>query len=296
VHYGGYLLLALIPLPSTPSPAFLQDRLSALLNQLPATNESTWSSNFGSIVVVFACSIIAISMLVNTFQKNGNRMNFFQDFPKRVLIGTSIITAFFCAKGGFGPLLTASVFPPIRAWNRLIVIIEICLILLALLLAQGAKTVIRRIVVALLIPLLVMQSSANSSLVPSPRESYLSDLREMSIDMSFELSSGCGILQVPELRSDGSGAPVNLKTYDHYLAGIIGKDYRWSFGQRHQDFSKVIDGAILDENVMKKIQKDFCAIEIDRNWQEADLWIRKFQDFNLKKIHDSKNFIVYSVS
>ena len=296
VHYGGYLLLALIPLVSTPLPSFLQERLSTLLNQLPATNESTWSSNFGSIVVIFACSIIAVSLLINTSKKNRNRVNFFQDLSKRVLIGTIIITAMFCAKGGFGPLLTATVFPPIRAWNRLIVIIEICLILLALLLAQGAKTSIRRMVIVILIPLLMMQGGANSSLVPSPREGYLSDLRQMNRDMSFGLSAGCGILQIPELKSDGSGAPSNLKTYDHYLAGIIGKDFKWSFGQRLQDFSQVIDETVLEEDVIKKIRNEFCAVEIDRNWKGADFWIRKFQNADLKKIHDSKNFIVYSVS
>lgn len=295
VHYGGYLLLGFIPLASTVFPNFIQLKLTQILEQLPQTNEATWSSNFGSVFLVFVVIILGIYSLSRVAIES----RFGKDFlhpGEKVLTGTILVLMFFCVKGGLGPLLTATLFPPIRAWNRLMIVIQICFIVLGFLVIQKFQTRLRKILILILIPLLALQAGANSSLVPLSRDSYVDDLHRMTSDLRSLGKSGCGVLQLPELKSDGSGAPNNLKTYDHYLAAVIGRDFKWSFGQRAEDFRIVLDLSMPEEEILRLIVPQYCAIEIDKNWKDSNLWISKLDLLNFTRIHNSRNFTVFSVS
>jgi hypothetical protein len=117
----------------------------------------------------------------------------------------------------------------------------------------------------------------------------------MVSDVELSLNSNCGILQLPELKNDGSGAPKNLNTYDHYLPSTVSKKMRWSFGQNPDDFIYRIDLSMSRSEVLQSLERGFCAIEIDLNWENSKAWVAKLESFNLEIIHDSKNFIVFAL-
>jgi hypothetical protein len=295
IHYGGYFLLSFLPLPSTPLPLQLETKISTLLNQLPELNESTWKSNFGSLALIGAVLILGITALINAIKKSQSKILFSNDYWIKTVFTVSLIVFFFFVKGGLGPILTATIFPPIRGWNRLVIILQICVILLAFVVLQNLSKGSKRVFVLLFGPLVLLQAVANASLIPPSRADYVSDVSRMVSDVELSLNSNCGILQLPELKNDGSGAPKNLNTYDHYLPSTASKKMRWSFGQNPDDFIYRIDLSMSRSEVLQSLERGFCAIEIDLNWENSKAWVAKLESFNLEIIHDSKNFIVFTL-
>ena len=295
IHYGGYILLGLLPLGSTPFPQLIQNKITQILNQLPQTNETTWASNFGSIFLIYVVMVLLGYAAFSAIKQNKN-MNFLDDYREKILAVTALTIVLFCVKGGLGPLLTATIFPPVRAWNRLIIVFQICLIILGLLVIQKMQYRLRKIATLILIPTLLLQMVANRSLVPAPRSIYFLNLQQMATDLQTSLRGDCGILQLPELKADGSGAPQNMKTYDHYLAAVVGRGVNWSFGQRLGDFETLLNMSMSKEQILNSLSKQYCAIEIDKNWTDSYLWINKLEKFQFKMIHNSDDFIVFSIT
>ena len=269
IHYGGYLFLLFIPtihaLPQVFGFSFFDD----INKQLIRNTESVWMSNQGTLVLVLMILILFFNFIKKLEIKNSQKIMKLSDeneletsSNEKIFAGLSIFLLLLFIKGGLGPFISQLILNPIRAWNRLVFPLSIVIMILGFSIIARLKTKILNAFLILILMLNIFQMYSNGINLSFPRISDYNLASSMIKNLQSSLNPGCAILQFPELANDGSGAPREMRTYDHYLPAILDDKFNWTYGKLK--FKKELTKPLDSVEIFNLKRNGYCAIEIDK--------------------------------
>ena len=290
VIFAGSLLLAVLPLAlmtygaRIPGLQGLHDRLTGMLADLPEL-ESTSLGAFGTVVTSAALLVlVAGSLLALRAPRPWSQ----QLKLIWVLLGATVL-AF--VPWGLGAFLALTISPQVRAWNRLLPI-------LLLLIVVGAAVVLARVrppdrLRAPWAPLLLAGVAVAlvgvvvaESLLPF-RGPYLRSLaRAETLQQSAEryatavnnaLPQDCAILQLPYMAYPEQGViEPRLNDYEHFWQVLTNPSKQWSYGALRNTSASAWAAALPQiPTAQQRVQLSaagFCAIHLDRRGYRPSAW------------------------
>lgn len=278
VTYAGNLLMALLPAPISDAPglAGYNAWASTLISSAQA-NEATGVGNFGTWITSACLVIFLVGGIV--LRRRPGSLPSSRRAPQvswpLIACLLSVTIAFFIP-WGLNMLFASAVTPQIRAWNRL-------LPLLLLLIVVGAALVLSRVTVAsrplIAWPALVVILAATISGSVLPYRSLYqgtarnaATLADQALDYADQVNRAiparCGILQLPYVPFPEAGlTPPALQDYEHFVVAALNPGKDFSYGAVKQtpaaDIATSISTPVTPGDVERLRARGFCAIHLD---------------------------------
>jgi hypothetical protein len=227
VIFAGNLVMAALPAPISRLPflAAYNTRVNEAIGAAPAF-ENVANTNFGTWITFAALIVVAIAL----FTAHRKRLGLLA-----VLGATSVL---FFIPWGANYLFAALLSPQIRAWNRLLPVL-LLLIILALATVLARTSPAKRIAIALPIALVILAVSALEVAWPY-RTPYTQSSEangkvttaayEYTAAINAALPQNCGILQLPHMVYPENGPIKQLNDYDHFWTSLVDDEKSWSYG------------------------------------------------------------------
>ncbi len=262
VIFAGILAMAILPAPMSKL-AILADyniNVSDAFSAAPAL-ENSGLGNYGSWVTFAALLVFAVAL----FTKIRSHLGF--------LLVLLVVSILFFIPWGLNYLFAATLTPQIRAWNRMLPVILLILILLA-------ATVLARMsfnqITAITIAIAILGVTAVESVWPW-RATYANNAQEgqqvsqAAIDytsaINTALPQNCAVLQLPATVYPEQGPLGNFNDYDHFWQSLTSKDKGWSYGAvkntRAGAWMQQLPEVPGPEEVQTLAQAGFCGIHLD---------------------------------
>ena len=262
VIFAGILIMAILPAPISKL-ALLANyniEVSGALAAAPAYENAT-QGNYGTWITLAALVVVGIAL----FTRVRGSLGFLG-----MLLTTSLL---FFIPWGLNYLFAATVTPQIRAWNRLIPIILLLVILLA-------ATVLARIVInyyaVIGIAALIIGVTAVESVWPW-RAIYASntmDGKELSNaltnynnQVNAAAPENCAILQLPHVPYPENGPLREMNDYEHFWQPLTNSNKSWSYGAvnntRAGSWLSHLPEVPGNEEVQLLAEAGFCGIHLD---------------------------------
>jgi hypothetical protein len=271
VVFGGYLTLLFIPVDSIIG--LNLNKIEEFRSKLNSDVETQFYSNLGTYLVI-ASILLSLYLLFKPathFDSFKNNQLESQSQTIQTLVHLNAFMILLFVKGGIGPLFSALAFEQLRAWNRILPILEITSILILFVFMEqkyANRTSRHGLVIQLILSVLVLsQFSQTIDFKESIRERRIL-LEEYTVVASKIEASGedCAILQIPELPHDGRGAPEQMTTYDHFFGPLLEGNHDWSYGFTGKNFVKYFSNSrnLKVDLVFKRLKESgICFIAID---------------------------------
>lgn len=267
VIFAGILAMAILPAPISKL-AILADyniNVSDAFSAAPMLENSTLS-NYGSWVTFAAIIVFALALFTKIRSHLG------------LLSMLLVVSILFFIPWGLNYLFAATLTPQIRAWNRMIPVILLLLILLTatVLANMKFKQSARPSIAAMVIAVTILGVTAVESVWPW-RVIYANNAQDgklvsqAAIDYSGAINAAlpqdCGILQLPATVYPEQGPLGNFNDYDHFWQSLTSKDKSWSYGAvkntRAGAWMQQLPEVPGSEEVQTLAQAGFCGIHLD---------------------------------
>jgi hypothetical protein len=229
--------------------------------------ENTTISSFGTWITLAALILIAFSLLTRFRARLG---------LLGLLLATTVL---FFIPWGLNYLFAALVTPQIRAWNRLIPVLLLLVILIAATILANMKASnvkITKVYPALAIAVVILAVTAVESAWPfvTPyREgaqggAQISQVaRDYTTAIDEQIPQNCGVLQLPHQVYPENGPLADLNDYEHFWTSIVDSNKSWSYGAVKNTGSGAWLSALPEvpntEEVDLLAQAGFCGIHLD---------------------------------
>jgi hypothetical protein len=188
------------------------------------------------------------------------------------------VSILFFIPWGLNYLFAATLTPQIRAWNRMIPVILLLLILLAATVLANLKFTksARPSITAIVIAVAILSVTAVESVWPwralyanNAQDGHL--VSQAAIDytgaINTALPQDCGILQLPATVYPEQGPLGNFNDYDHFWPSLTSKNKSWSYGAvkntRAGAWMAQLPEVPGPEEVHTLAQAGFCGIHLD---------------------------------
>lgn len=227
VIFAGNLAFAVLPAPISRLPflAAYNTRVNEAIGAAPVF-ENTANTNFGTWITFAALVVVAVAL----FTTHRKRLGLLA-----VLGATSVL---FFIPWGANYFFAALITPQIRAWNRLLPIL-LLLIILAAATVLARTPLAKRAMIALPIAFIVVGISAIEVAWPY-RTPYAEsskangEVTQAAIDYNIAINASlpqtCGILQLPHAVYPEQGPVKEMNDYEHFWTSLVGAEKRWSYG------------------------------------------------------------------
>ncbi|TKJ35635.1 hypothetical protein [Blastococcus sp. CCUG 61487] len=284
--YSGALVFAMLPAPFSrlPGMGVVNDWVNGTHESLGADgfefNEMHGASNFGSLATVVALLVCAIGGLVLARRAARAGAEGRRTAPSGrgelglVLFLLAVAVLFFVP---WGPnfLFAYAVSPDVRAWNRLIPVLFVLLLVAAgLVLRRLAPTLRPRLAAGLLALAMVVvvfdsvlparsffgEAAAAGAPLSGTGYTYAAALNEA-------VPGECGVLQLPYVEFPEVPPKQGLGNYDLLWPAITNPDKSWSFGAMKNTAASAWTAAVGDDidaaDVGPLVAGGFCAVHVD---------------------------------
>ena len=229
--------------------------------------ENTTISNYGTWITFAALILIAFSLLTRFRARLG---------LLGLLLATTVL---FFIPWGLNYSFAALVTPQIRAWNRLIPVLLLLVILIAATILANMKASnvkITKVYPALAIAVVILAVTAVESAWPfvTPyREgaqggAQISQVaRDYTTAIDEQIPQNCGVLQLPHQVYPENGPLADLNDYEHFWTSIVDSNKSWSYGAVKNTDAGAWLSALPEvpntEEVDLLAQAGFCGIHLD---------------------------------
>ena len=280
VTYAGNLAMAILPIPqsSLPRMGYYNEAVLTAFAEAPF-GESTAITNFGTWVTFLALIALVIGLILRSRRSIGVATLDDSATRPRVTVGLVVyllvVSVLFFVPWGLNFLFADLVTAQIRAWNRLLPI-------LLLLVLVGAATVLARTriaerwAIAVPVALVLLGLTAVDSVYPF-RAAYAGSIatagnmtdkaREYATATNAAIPDDCGVLQLPYMAYPEHGVQRDINDYDHFWTSITNPGKQWSYGAVKNTDASVwaaqLPQAPTDEQVALLRGAGFCAIHLD---------------------------------
>lgn len=264
VIFAGNLAMAALPAPISRMPflAEYNTRVNEAVGPAPMF-ENVSNTNFGTWITFIALITIAIAL----FTKHRKRLGFLA-----VLGATSVL---FFIPWGANYIFAVLVTPQIRAWNRLLPIL-LLLIILAAATVLGRLPRAQRTPTALALAALIIGISAVEVAWPF-RTAYAQgsqangEVTTAAIDYTTRINEAipqnCGILQLPHQVYPENGSIREMNDYEHFWTSLVDDTKSWSYGAVKNTQAGAWLQALPEVPNTKQIdllsRAGFCGIHLD---------------------------------
>ena len=229
--------------------------------------ENATLSNFGTWITMAAIVFIAFALLTRFRERLG------------LLSMLLITTLLFFIPWGANYLFAALVTPQIRAWNRLLPVLLLLIILMAATIFANLKArnvKITKTYPVLAIAILILGITAVESAWPfiTPYRQGAQDgtqitqvSRDYTTAIDQQLPQDCGVLQLPHQVYPENGPTRDFNDYEHFWNSIIDSNKSWSYGAVKNTNAGAWLSALPEvpnsEEVDLLAQAGFCGIHLD---------------------------------
>ena len=229
--------------------------------------ENTTISSYGTWITLAALVFIGFSLLTRYRARIG---------LLTVLLATTIL---FFVPWGLNYLFAELVSPQIRAWNRLVPILLLLVILIAATILANMKArnlKVTKIYPALAIAVMILAVTAVESAWPfvTPyREGaqggaqITQAARDYTTAIDKQIPQNCGILQLPHQVYPENGPILDLNDYEHFWTSIVDSNKSWSYGAVKNTNASAWLSALPEvpgeAEVNLLAQAGFCGIHLD---------------------------------
>jgi hypothetical protein len=229
--------------------------------------ENTTISSYGTWITLAALVFIAFSLLTRFRARLG---------LLGLLLATTVL---FFIPWGLNFLFASLVTPQIRAWNRLIPVLLLLVILIAATILANMKAgnvKITKVHPALAIAVVILAVTAVESAWPfvTPyREGARSGAqitqaaRDYTTSIGEQIPQNCGVLQLPHQVYPENGPLLELGDYEHFWTSIVDSNKSWSYGAVKNTNASAWLSALPEvpgaEEVDLLAQAGFCGIHLD---------------------------------
>ena len=277
VIHAGVLMFALLPLPMSRLP--LMSGYNEWATTVAAAGggvEATSITNFGTWTTSVAAVVMIAGLLVPRWRARSH-----STLPLTAYL-TAVALLFF-VPWGLGALVAYGITPQIRAWNRLLPVILLLLIV-------GAAAVLHRTrlswprsmhaaregvwpsVAALVVLAITLLDSVAPFKLPY-RESVeasaveIAFAREYAVLVNDAMPGECGILQLPHMVYPEQGELNELNDYEHFRVALANTVKHWSYGALKQttagDWAEAIKAVPSGNDIERLVAAGFCGIHLD---------------------------------
>ena len=264
VIFAGNLAMAALPAPISRLPflAPYNTRVNEAIGPAPVF-ENVSNTNFGTWITFIALIGVAIAL----FTKHRKRLGFLA-----VLGATAVL---FFIPWGANYIFAVLVTPQIRAWNRLLPILLLLIILAAAtVLARMPRA--QRTPVAVTIAVLIVAVSAVEVAWPF-RAAYAQgsqangEVTNAAIEYTSQINNvlpqNCGILQLPHQVYPENGSIREMNDYEHFWTSLVDEEKSWSYGAVKNTQAGAWLQALPEVPNAKQVdmlaQAGFCGIHLD---------------------------------
>lgn len=264
VIFAGNLAMAALPAPISRMPflAEYNTRVNEAIGPAPVF-ENVSNTNFGTWITFIGLITIAIAL----FTKHRKRLGFLA-----VLGATSVL---FFIPWGANYIFAVLVTPQIRAWNRLLPIL-LLMILLAAATVLARLPRMRRTPTALALAALIIGISAIEVAWPF-RNAYAQgsqangEVTTAAIDYTTLINEAipqdCGILQLPHQVYPEHGSIREMNDYEHFWTSLVDETKSWSYGAVKNTQAGAWLQALPEVPNIRQIdllnRAGFCGIHLD---------------------------------
>jgi phosphoglycerol transferase len=285
VMYGGALVFALLPAPSSGLPgfgavtSFSRDALS-VLSGYPLSEVHSYS-NFGSVATVAALVIFAMGGLVlarrSAAVRTGNRTRLSPPVVSLGLVGMLLASVLlFFIPWGLSYLFAYMITPDLRGWNRLVPVLFVLLFV-------GAGLVLQRLrwrlppARAALVAAVALAVLLFDSVLPyrSVFADYAAEGSEFgaagnayATALNAAVPGHCGVLQLPFVGYPEVPPPGRMGDYEHLWPAVTNPGKSWSYGAMKGTSASAWQatlGSDVDAADLPELQAGgFCAVHVDR--------------------------------
>ena len=229
--------------------------------------ENTTLSNYGTWITLAAIVFIAVALLTRYRERLG------------LLSMLLITTLLFFIPWGLNYVFAALVTPQIRAWNRLLPVLLLLIVLMAATIFANMK--MRNIKIThtypvLAIAIVILGITAVESAWPfsTPYRQGAQDgaqiiqvSRDYTTAIDQQLPQDCGVLQLPHQVYPESGPTRDFNDYEHFWNSIIDSNKSWSYGAVKNtnagSWLSALPQVPNSEDVDLLAQAGFCGIHLD---------------------------------
>jgi hypothetical protein len=287
--YSGRLVDALLPpvssgIPFADRPAKAMSTIGSWADAVGAIGVG-WTSNNGSVFLLLGVSVVVLGVFGGgarrgrsqraeelTIEDKYSSVHYFS----WLLV---IVTGLFVIPYGLGGVFAVVVSPSIRAWDRMIPVFQLCILVAASVILQrglrrysprlGIKwkyllTLLVATLVAVLDTAAPAQEYVNDQV--SLASSQIQDAQAITHNISLVAPDDCAILQLPFMEFPESAGRHNLAVYEPFWLALTGQDRAWSyggvFGSKQDKWLRKVS-ASPEEYVPELRRMGFCAIGVD---------------------------------
>ena len=272
VYFAGLLVTALLP-----APIFVQGifasyniKITGALSAAPSI-ESTVPTNFGTLVTAAAFVLLAVGLLMRSRSRSWKSTT--TQLPMvTYLLAVAIL---FFIPWGLNYLFAGLISPQIRAWNRMLPVILLLVLLAAgIVLARFATNRLTVITIATVgvaatfinsvMPFAAPYANSSSTLAKEAN-----DARDYSNAINTAIPESCGILQLPYMVYPENGPLLDLDDYGHFWLPLTQADNSksWSYGAVKNTEASAWVAALPeipgDTDIQEMVGAGFCAIHVD---------------------------------
>lgn len=282
IHLSGYALLPFLPLATTSAPILGRILNRAQLQDSPT--EATWSSNYGSLLLL-SCGILIFSVIL-LLPRVWLRFSQTPEKLKQTLWILSLqlgLMYLLFLRGGFG-LLVSGILPELRAWNRITPLIQILVLALTLLLIQilWNKRNQKKLLYLFMILIVFQIDSVKQANLIQPRKTEKIVMQNFIKEFSQRIPKDCAVLQLPRVPYPLNGDTINMEDYDHFLVSILDRSHLYTYGSARMNMtskSLEIDNSNFSEfcgiyfdsyAYSDKTQEEFLTIEFGKPIESTD--------------------------
>ncbi len=229
--------------------------------------ENTTLSNFGTWITMAAIVFIAFALLTRYRERLG------------LLSMLLITTLLFFIPWGANYLFAVLVTPQIRAWNRLLPVLLLLIVLMAATIFANLKArnvKITKTYPVLAIAIVILGITAVESAWPfiTPYRQGAQDgtqitqvSRDYTTAIDQQLLQDCGVLQLPHQVYPENGSTRDFNDYEHFWNSIIDSNKSWSYGAVKNTnagaWLRALPEVPNSEEVDLLAQAGFCGIHLD---------------------------------
>lgn len=284
VVFAGLLVVALLPMPLSQLPGMdFYNRSVTEAIAAGGSSEATAMSNYGTWITSAALFTFIVGSLLrhrrqilrpsdqggSAYSLNAGSLN------AGLITYLLAVTTLFFIPWGLNYLLAGTVTAQIRAWNRLIPVLLILVVL-------GAAIVLRRTrfatrsSIAVSAAVVIIGLTAVDSIIPF-KAAYAESVkngaeitqaaRDYAMAVNTAMPSRCGVLQLPFTTFPEFGPLNEFNDYDHFWVSLLNPEKKWSYGAPRNTSASIWSAQMPEVPSRAQLEilasGGFCGVHID---------------------------------
>jgi hypothetical protein len=284
VIFAGLLVVALLPMPLSQLPGMdFYNRSVIEAIAAGGSSEATSMSNYGTWIT----SAALLTFVVGSLLQHRRRLLLKSDNHKSGNAGSKYslnaglityllaISTLFYIPWGLNYLLAGTVTAQIRAWNRLIPVLLILVILGAAIVLRNTRFSTRPLI-AVSAAVVILGLTAVDSILPF-RPAYAESVEDASkitnaarnyaVDVNAAQPANCGVLQLPFTTFPEFGPLNEFNDYDHFWVSLLNPEKKWSYGAVRNTSASIWSAQMPEVPSRDQLEilasGGFCGVHID---------------------------------